>query len=75
MRDFLKFWKRQYSAVNTSESSAPQTDEKLRRASFLTGRRMSFDQGIPIIDSFFHQRKTGEQTREPKRNFPLNVIN
>lgn len=40
-----------------------------RRQSYLTGRSLSLDHsGIPIIDSFFYQRKTGERTRHPTRN-------
>lgn len=83
MRDLFTFWKRQYSAVDTSDALPPtqvvigdacRADDAVsrgRKNSFLPGgRRMSLDQGIPpIIDSFFYQRKTGEKTRQPKRKF------
>lgn len=84
MRDIFTFWKRHYSAVSASEVPVTQVivggpgdankcddpnGSKGRRSSFLTGRKLSLDQGIPpIIDSFFYQRKSGEQTRQPKRN-------
>lgn len=81
MKDFLSIWRRSYSAVNTSDPPQtqhgyPETDPngpnedhyKTRRQSFLSGRRLSLEQGIPpIIDSFFYQRKSGEKTRQPKR--------
>lgn len=85
MRDLFAFWRRQYSAVSTSDlptqvvtsgdvpkessGSGDPSGAKGRRNSFKSGRRMSLDQGIPpIIDSFFYQRKSGEKTRQPKRN-------
>lgn len=78
MKDTFTFWKRPYSVVNTSETPAPCTTgensdleaAKGRRNSFLTGRKLSLDQGIPpIIDSFFYQRKSGATTRQPKRKY------
>lgn len=68
------FWKRRYSAVNTSDvptqvvttTASGCVDDPAKG----WGRKVSLDQGIPpIIDSFFYQRKSGETTRQPKRNF------
>lgn len=80
------FWKRHYSAVNTSDlptqvvtceddPAGPAGGAKARANSIKSGRRMSLDQGIPpIIDSFFYQRKSGEKTRQPKRNLTFFFI-
>lgn len=75
MRDITSFWRRDYNAVNTTDLSSQDSEacpgNGWRRNSSMkatTGRKLSLDQGIPIIDSFFYQRRSGEQTRQPKRN-------
>ena len=73
MKDILLFWKRRYSAVNTTEGVSKDSEKNVGGdvpvKCFAPGRRMSMEQSIPpIIDSFFYQRKSGEKTRQPKRN-------
>jgi hypothetical protein len=67
MKD-VNFMGRRYSAVSTSdncnESPLTQTTirEPQRRRSLQSTRNVKFS----ILDSFFHRRQEGKQTRTPK---------
>lgn len=64
MRDLLKFFRRSYNRVSTRDcdvndiKNLPDCNEN--RSQFV------LNQGFSLVDSFFHERKTGERTRLPK---------
>lgn len=65
MREFLRFWRRRYSAVSTGLSNGPEFNQRKseRRKSLADTQAL---QGFSILDSFFYKRKDGERARWPK---------
>lgn len=62
MKEVVSFFTgRRYSAVNTSEM---QVMGGKSHKSLQT--RPSLGRGLSVVDAFFHERKSGKQTRCPK---------
>ncbi|GAB0094391.1 scavenger receptor class B member 1 [Sergentomyia squamirostris] len=69
MREFLKFWRRRYSAVSqglTPGAEYGNQRKSERRKSLSNGQGL---EGFSILDSFFYKRKDGERARWPKSAF------
>lgn len=66
MKEVVSFFTgRRYSAVNTCEMQVMGAMQEGKRHKSLQ-TRPSLGRGLSVVDAFFHERKSGKQTRCPK---------
>lgn len=67
----MTFWSPKYSVVSTNDTS---TQENCTKPAKSLNAKRSFCRGFSILDTFFHKRKAGKQTRCPKSKFKTYYI-